>query len=485
MKTFNSKLANSTEETTGLSGKKLRENKKRGIARKFTSLDRDDDSNVESGLTVAYQEGTGHMIHVQHPDYFHVPAAAENVARHYIRNYVKPGDTVEDHKEAVRLFGINRSRLGEWYYDRDRSLLADTPTLGDDMQIPIRSRIWRDPAQGEPSLFIKRGMKVSHLVYSPSTICGHDATGEWSQDPRDIKFHEDNCSENGHAEGCNIDLREIGQYKDATGKVRKANPLKVMNEAQSYMTAGIADLLRRKAFTSGNYLSLMKGAAQYIHGRINKPSDPTPDGREYHGIANGAKPWFGENHVNGLVNNIPDFYEVDEGRVQKSLGFLETQKNRLKQLKTANYVCCFCPYCSIDGQKRLGSQWQDIQFHEQAGKNDDHRIRDSYFHCEKDKKGNVISQGFHLYDLPNGMAMQDLGEQEKRTPHRVFFGDRDFEKTIRHYARHAVEETRNITGYLRPRISRIGEIPNRGFTINPESIASNLAINPDVAGKSE
>ena len=150
---------------------KDKSSKKKGRSvRKFTGLERDEDPNIHSGLTVVYDEGSGHMIHKQHPDYYHVPAAAENVANHYIRRHVRYGDTEEDHADAVRLFGISKNKQGEWYYDRSRSLLANTPTLGDDMQIPIRSKVWRANPREQGGSFIRRGMKIAHLIANLSLI---------------------------------------------------------------------------------------------------------------------------------------------------------------------------------------------------------------------------------------------------------------------------------------------------------------------------
>jgi hypothetical protein len=452
-------------------------------ARKFTGLKRDDDPNTHNGLTVVYDEGSGQMIHKQHPDYYHVPAAAENVAKHYIRRHIKDGDTEEDHADAVRLFGISRNRNNEWHYDKSRSLIANTPTLGDDMHIPIQSKVWK-PNMLNTGSFFKRGQKISDLIAKPEIICGFDPSGEWSQDVRDQSFHKDNCSANAHAPGCNIDRRMIGQYMGDNGNVYMAQPLKVMNEAQSFMRDGITQLLSQNKFDVPSYFDLMKSASQYIHGRFNKASDPTPDGRDYHGIQRGSQPWFGHNHINGLMNNVDDFYEIDPGRAKGKLH--ESFKRRLGELRTAQYVACFCPYCSIDGQKRLGSQWHDVQHHVATAKSSDPRVVDSFFHLEQNKKGNVVSQGFHLNDLPddNG-AMQHFGEVGKRTPHRVFFHDRDFAKTILHYARHNFDEKRQPSGYLRPRMMRVGNIVTRGFSLSPQNIADNLAINPEVSGSGE
>lgn len=460
-----------------------RKEKKNKNYRRYTSLSRDEDPNIHSGMQVAYQEGTGYMIHKQHPDYFHVPDAAEHVARYYIDRHVKPGDTEEDHSEAVRLFGISRNRNGDWVYNREHSLLANTPTLGDDMQIPIRSRVWKDTSS-QKSYNIQRGLKVSSLVYKPETICGFDQSGEWSQDPKDRLFHETNCDSDGHAPGCMIDKRKIGQYKGRNGEIYQAEPLKIMNEAQSFMRQGIVNMLTHHDFNAGDYMGLMKRASQYILGRANKEKDPTTDGRGYHGIAKGAKPWFGQNHINGLINNIHDFYEVDEGRCRKE--DIPYFKQRLAELRTAKYTACFCPFCTIDGQKRLGGQWHDVQHHVAAASSEDGRVKDAYFHCVTDKKGRVISRGFHLNDLPDGMgSMQEFGEVGKRTPHRVLFYDRDFKKTIAHYARHNFEEKREPSGWLRPRMMRVGEIVTRGFSLNPQSIADRLAIDPEVTGSTE
>jgi len=406
--------------------------------------------------------------------------ALEDVANHYLKNYVNKGE--DPHPDAQRLFGLKQNRgTGEWYHDPTISQLGRTYTLSDDARIPIKSRVWKDEYDEEGNVkkspFISRGLRISRLLYQPDIVCGFGDGSVFNQSPEAKAYCKENCSGGYHTPSCSMDKRKIGQYFSTDGNAYEADPVHFINMSHLRMLGGIAGLIRRKEFNADSFVDLMKKASQVTHGRGNRNSDPTSDGRRFHGLRKGGIPLFLQNHINGLMRNVPDYYELDEDSTPVALR--ESHRQRINELATANYVKCFCPFCSIERGKNLGNAIFDVQHHVEAGTSSVPGIRESYFHVDPGKK----SFGFSTSDFPFGRGKpREFGAHGMLFPHRVLLHSRDLEKTIRHYAKHDSEERGGFIGWLRPRTIRIGDMPTRVIGLSPEAIAQRIRGNPDVSG---
>jgi hypothetical protein len=354
----------------------------------------------KNSMTLVYQEGTNYAGHKEDPEYFHVPNAARKAAEHYMGS-LEEGE--EPNPDAVRLFGLKKTQKGDWVHDRNRSQLANVNSLGKYLNVNVKNK----------TTGLK--YKLAQGFATPTMVIGPDENG-------------------------NMDYRakRAGEYKNVkTGERLFASPLTAMGQSHIETVMRVNRLKRSGVTDPQQWRDEMKKANQTAHGVKSK------DG-SYEGLRPGGRTLDLHHHVNHTVNNLCEAHDATDNPDDQKL---------IEQGKTARFVKCFCPYCTLNKHANIANQIYDMQFHEEAArKTQDPKIRAAYF------------AGF-----PVSKDAGELGTVGRRAHHRVLEGTKAESTIIKHTILFRQDED-NHAAVVPPRARRRPTTGQTGQHINDPSV---------------
>jgi len=363
---------------------------------KFNSAKKKTENRVPAapGIGVNYQPGTGYVSLDVDPENQLVGNAVKNAAGVYLKKHREAhGPDAEPSEDAQRLFGIvKHPQTGEWHHDPAYAAIRHTNTLADYMELPLVSKTWGRHPNAPKNVVLGNGIRT------PSMPVGYDENGEGVM---------------------------AGSYKWSNGKKDLAKPLELIGTADALRRHAYRDLVNKGVTDKGKYWDRLKGLTHLVHGRKVTDKDPLPENEtergSWHSLGENGEPMHLHLHVQHVVHNMANNYDIDEQRLPKGPDGLDDQdalehaKNMLDDARTSRFTMCNCPHCAINLSTEPASSVWDTQHHDAAASSKDPLVREAYFHENSFPMGKDDQIG----------KMSDLGEVGKRCHHRIFWSNND------------------------------------------------------------
>ena len=398
-----------------------------------SSIDPKDDmsnTDLDRGLSLAYEEGSGYTTHRENPEYYHVPRAAKKSALTYLGS-LKDGESPTD--EAQQLFGLKKNTKGQWFYSAPDSKVGRTKTLGDYMVLPLVSKTFTQnknfgsdvPAAGTTPTRKLRLKEIGDLLGTNITL------GDGLRQPQRI-IGPDAEGNLGYDRNRNLRGLRAGQYEDSKGNVRLADPLKWMGQQQFEIESDYSRLINSGETDIGEYWKAGLKNGWRHHGRKSVDGDRVSKdapNQNWHGLPEGAKPTLVHRQINTVVHNMAENHNIDEKRLPGSDPKLASKmRDRLDEAKTASFVKCNCPACVLDQSAHPENQYWDMQWHNKAATSTDKKVRDAY------KAGFPVAYSGELG------SMTDMGKVAMTGHHRIFWPSDSAKRYIHHVVKFNQEE---------------------------------------------
>ena len=346
-------------------------------------------------LTTLFQLGSEgrYATHREHPEYYHVNAAATNAIKHYLKGCDSCGTqpVTNPSVEAMQLLGIRNEegRLAprinpsgpveqlHWHGDRCTysgkphrwSRIATMPKLADYLKITGSTR----GGHFKGSLY--------DAFLQPRTRLGYDSSG---------------------------DMVLAGQMTTPGGRKVETDPHSLMQQVKFARDAAFTGLIKNGVTDIKPYFEVHKLLSHMEHGSDKQLITPdkkliTPDSPEWEDLQPGQRPLNTHWSMNGWLKNIAG--QMDPATVDPKLHHM------LDRAKTADFVGCHCPACALNEAAYGSNSYIDVQDLNKAFNSSEPELKQAV-RCEKG--------GYPMLYSEETGRISDLGPQGKKTPHRMF-----------------------------------------------------------------
>jgi len=423
-------------------------------------------SNLDSGLTMVYQEGSNHGVHKEDPEYYLTQVRAREFATNYIKS-LKDGQA--PHPIMIEKAGIRQNKKGQWVYRAKQSKIANPITLADYAVLPLKNIFFGSDNPGRTKSVVAKGIRLGDGILEPHNIIGPDwKNGDIDEEGNLPTFKAGQYSgrcDKCYGKGCNTCQDGIKQYI--------ANPLRWMGQAQFESENSYDQLIRRGITRVKDYFDAAKSNALRQEGRRVTENDPLPPGApesKYHGLPKGQDPYHLHLQIDPVVHNMAEYHEIDPDQLPKQLlrngtsrvnpQLRKQMEERLEEAKTATFVKCNCPHCVINQSVQPMQQYIDTQHHDAIIGSGDPDVLREYF------------KSFPVGESTEFGKLKDFGKVGKKHPHRIVWGEAGPRKLIRQAVKFNQEESNYENYQGAPRIRKTKDVgaPTDKVYVDPEAI---------------